>query len=110
METLKKLLDAIRQRPGMYVQRCPLQLNSFIQGWHLGKGTVCDMGYLRAFEKWLARKHGITSSHSWADIILFYSEGNVEAFENFWELWDEFHEKLGRGEIDDEILEDGWRD
>ncbi len=92
METVCELLDVIRKRPGMYIgKRCPIRLHLFLQGWSLGKGTVRDLEVLRGFQMWVARRYNISSSHSWAEIIVFYSECNVEAFKKFYELFDEFN-------------------
>ncbi len=75
----------------MYIgYRCPIRLHVFLQGWIHGKETVTDTEVLREFQSWIASKYNISSSHSWAEIIRFYSEGGVEAFEEFYTLFDEF--------------------
>lgn len=84
----------------MYLsKRCPLLLDSFLEGWYLGKGTVADFSDLRDFEKWLAEKYHVRSSHSWAEILLFFSEDGVEAFEKFYKLLDEYRVHMKKGLI-----------
>ena len=94
-ETLD-LLGRIRKRPGMFIgKRSARGLFLFLQGWLYGKGSVDDFDVLRQFEEWIAAKYKISSSHSWADIITFYSEGDVEALESFFDLLDEFLDSQG---------------
>jgi hypothetical protein len=90
-ETVVDLLAQIRKRPGMFVgKRSAIRVHVFLQGWLLGKGTAPDVELIRGFQDWIVAKFNITSSHSWAEIITFFSEGDVDAFEEFYSLYDEF--------------------
>lgn len=76
----------------MYLgRRSGTLLHVFLQGWLLGlEESPEDLGILSEFQAWTAFKYQMTSSHSWAELIEFYSEGPVKAFEEFYSLFDEF--------------------
>ncbi len=91
MNSVVSLLVEIRKRPGMYIgKRSVIRVHIFLQGWLLAKEMVPDVELLREFQGWISSKYGVSSSHSWAELINFYSEGPVEAFEEFYSLFDEF--------------------
>ncbi len=96
MDSIVDLLAQIKRRPGMYIgKRSAIRLHVFLQGWLLGKGAAPDHEVLREFQGWIASRYKVSSNHSWAEIITFYSEGNIEAFENFYSSFDEF---MSRGD------------
>jgi hypothetical protein len=42
------------------------------------------------FPEWIRKKFNVTTSQSWANIILFYSEDERKALDKFFELFAEF--------------------
>jgi hypothetical protein len=51
---------------------------------------------LREFQDWIQEKYDILDSKSWANIILENSTGEEEAFNNFFELFDEFRNQINK--------------
>jgi hypothetical protein len=90
MKTIASVIEAVRERPAMYIgKRSPIRLQLFLQGWLVGR-TPSDADLLQRFGAWVADKYDIRSSHSWSEIITFFSEDEVEAFQKFLDLFDEF--------------------
>ena len=48
--------------------------------------------FIVSFQRWLARKYSIKTSQNWAQIILFYSFNEQDAFDNFFKLYREYLE------------------
>ncbi len=91
MNSIVQLLKEIRKRPGMYIgKRSAVGLLLYLEGWMHGIGNVSDAAVMTEFQHWVADRFGIATNHSWAGIITFHSEDNVEAFEEFWKLFDEY--------------------
>ena len=91
MSSVVELLEQIAERPGMYIgKRSAIRLHVFLQGWLLGRGDVDDSEVLRVFQQWVSNKYKIETMHSWAEIITFFSEDDVDAFEKFYALFREF--------------------
>ena len=84
------LLENIKKNHAPYIgKRCPMRLESFLHGWLLGKGMY-DSSPLAEFNDWVAEKYSVQSGQSWSDILIHFSEGNVAAFEKFFQLLDMF--------------------
>ena len=95
-EYLYEMLQSIKQRPGMYLGRCSItRLRSFLDGY---MGARQDLGLplteqereFEGFQEWIQKKFRITSSQSWAKIILFYSADEREALDKFFDLFEKF--------------------
>ena len=98
MDTTRELLAKIRERPGMYLPKpCPILLSTFLRGWSLGRGSVPDYGILNEFQSWVAERYKITTSHGWAAIIEFFGGGGEDAFDLFFDLFEEFESVRGGG-------------
>ena len=96
MIELYDLLQRIKERPAMYLgSRSITCLNAFLNGY---LGARHDMGVPRTqqeiefeeFQEWIRKKFRITSSQSWAKIILFYSADEREALDKFFDLFEKF--------------------
>lgn len=96
MITIYQLIDRIQKRPGMYLGKPSItRLKSFLDGY---MGARQDLGFplteeeekFNRFTEWIQVRFKITSSHSWADIILFYSGDEKEALNQFFELFAQF--------------------
>lgn len=93
MSSVKELLEMLRERTPMYIGgRSIFQLQAFIDGWLFDR-EVLDEDLLDQFYQWLVKRFNITSSQSWAKIILFYSTDEVSALENFFKYFDDFIEQ-----------------
>lgn len=95
MDKLYKLLERVRERPGLYIGKCSLRsLYDFLGGYIiclLDLGVNYDSSLLGSFQEYIAERYNITSTHSWGDIITFYCGGDERAaFYRFYELYDEF--------------------
>ena len=91
MSSFVELMSEIRRRPGMYIgKRSAIRLQLFIQGWSLGRKDIKDLELLSGFQEWVAARYHIETGHSWADIVTFFSEDGVEAFERTLEHFDEY--------------------
>lgn len=95
--TVLELLAAIKQKPAMYLGRRYIScLKSFLDGWLFlayRHGINVEADCMGEFQDWIAAKYRITSSHSWADIILFYSGDECHALDNFFKLFREFQQE-----------------
>ncbi|GBO55195.1 hypothetical protein APA_3245 [Pseudanabaena sp. lw0831] len=71
------------------------RFKAFLDGYI---GARNDLGFalneqeetLNKFQEWIQSRFKITSSHSWAEIILFYSGDERDALDKFFELFDKF--------------------
>lgn len=96
MTDLFQLLERIKARPAMYLGKPSLtRLKAFLDGYI---GARNDLGFplpeqeeiLNNFQIWIQAKFKISSSHSFADIILFYCQDEREALTKFFDLWENF--------------------
>ena len=100
MTDIYELMQRIKTRPGMYLGKPYVtRLKAFLDGYI---GARNDLGFplkeqeetLNKFQQWIQSRFNITSSQSWADIILFYSVDESEALNKFFELFEKFqHEE-----------------
>jgi hypothetical protein len=72
-----------------------LHLRTFLAGYffarhHLGEPETAQEKQFSNFQAWIQEKFKITSSQSWDKIILFFSQDEHKALEQFFELFDEF--------------------
>jgi hypothetical protein len=96
MTDIYELMDRIKSRPGMYLGKPHIsRFKAFLDGYI---GARNDLGFslkeqeqtLNNFQQWIQKRFKITSSHSWADIILFYSLDERDALDKFFELFEKF--------------------
>lgn len=92
--SLVELLAGIKQRPRMYLSKAYIScLQSFLNGWYymaFYNSIAIQDDCMGEFQKWIAAKHHVTTTHSWASIILFYSHDECDALNRFFELFEEF--------------------
>lgn len=72
-------------------------LRSFLSGYHyvasaqeIQKEANLKNEDFDKFIYWIAKKYQITSSHSWSSIILLHTEDEIEAFDRFYMLLEEY--------------------
>ena len=98
MSKLINLLYEIKKKPAIYIGEMSItKLSMFLGGyhyayWELGIAQSGDDQLLEAFQGWIQTRFNVQISQSWNNIILFHSPNAQEAFENFYELLNEFLE------------------
>jgi hypothetical protein len=96
MLDLYDLIRNIQKRPAMYLgQPSITHLRTFLAGYffarhQLGEPETEQEKQFVNFQSWIQEKFKITSSQSWDKIILFFSQDEHKALEQFFELFDEF--------------------
>lgn len=92
MDSIVELIKSIRQKPELYVGKQSLSLiQAYIYGWvNRDEENIVDSEYLGEFQDWIQAKYNITSTQSWASIILFFSIDERDALNRFFLLFDEF--------------------
>jgi hypothetical protein len=100
MSDLLTIINKIKTKPGMYIGSPTItNLFMFLVGYktalrELGiKPNKTEILLQKEFQPWLQRRFKIESVNSWAKIILFYSLNEKEAFNYFFDLFDEFLEE-----------------
>lgn len=93
LETLRK----IQRTPGMYIGRASVSdLFLFLVGYKTAfrelkiESTEEEIDFYREFQPWLQQKYHVSTSNSWAKIIMLYCVNEKEGFESFFQLLDEF--------------------
>lgn len=92
MNSIIELIYQIKNKPAMYISRNSIScLKAFIDGWFLrSPDTVTDSIIMEDFQNWIEKKYKISTSHSWCDIILFYSQDESHALSKFFDDFDEW--------------------
>lgn len=104
MRKISKFLDKIRKRPGLHLY--PFEINNlyfYLSGYisalleskELDKNDV----YF-GFQDYIQKQFKLpeTSQH-WREIIRSEKDTEQEAFDYFWELWDEYLEAVESGQF-----------
>jgi hypothetical protein len=98
MVDLYDLLRNIQKRPAMYLGEPSIShLRTFLAGYffarhQLGEPETEQEKQFSNFQAWIQQKFKISSSQSWDKIILFYSQDEHKALEQFFVLFTEFAE------------------
>ncbi len=97
MSKFFEILEKIRERPGMYIGRASVSdLFHFLVGFktalrELGiKLTEEEIDFHRDFQPWLQKRYHVSTSNSWAKIIMLYCGSEKEGLDSFYKLLDEF--------------------
>jgi hypothetical protein len=97
MSSFYEIIEKIQNNPGMYLgQPSVNNLFLFLVGYKTARQelniqpTEVELIFNREFQPWLQKKYEITTVNSWAKIIQFYSQNEMEAFKSFFRLLDEF--------------------
>lgn len=88
---MNEILKKIRERPSMYLKDpSVVALYNFLMGWLLGSNNRSEQEILNRFQEYISNKYNVTTSHSWASIIQFYSTDSFHGLELFYREWGEF--------------------
>ena len=83
MDQFIDLKEKIIQRPEVYIGKPSVErLYAFLNGY-LHRSQEVSYDWNHAFNGYVANHYGITSAHNWADIIVFFSSNENEAFASF---------------------------
>lgn len=100
MSKLFEILQKIKTKPGMYIGRASVSdLFHFLVGFktalrELGvKATEEEMNFYREFQPWVQKKYHVSTSNSWAKIIMLHCGSEQEGFNTFYQLLDEFQKR-----------------
>jgi hypothetical protein len=80
-------------------------LEAFIEGYYYAKRefyipTTEKHVDLKLFLEWIRTKYTVGKDRSWSRVILFYSEDERDALNNFLELYEQFQNQKERREDD----------
>ena len=96
MQDLYGIIEKIKKAPAMYLGRHSIIcLQAFLSGYSVakydlgGQETEQERNF-REFPEWIRQRYNVQTSQSWANIILFYSEDERKALDNFFDLFEEF--------------------
>ena len=87
----------MKQKPSVYLGRPSiLCLQAFLSGYNIAQYKLgvplAETDPLDGFQDWIQKKFSIETSQSWASIILFFSQDERDALNNFFELLEEFRQ------------------
>ncbi|MGL6337683.1 MAG: hypothetical protein ACRC80_00920 [Waterburya sp.] len=105
MPSIYELLKNIKQRPKMYLGSLSItKLHMLLIGYNIGKmeknlNKIEEDSKFRDFQQWIQEKYNVLSSKSWANIILENSMNEEDAFNKFFELFEEFINEVSQKEI-----------
>jgi hypothetical protein len=96
MVDLYDLIRNIQKRPAMYLGRVSISnLRTFLAGYCFARRQMKIPQTLQEqlfseFQTWIQQKFNLTSHQTWDQIILFFSQDEHTAVEQFFKLFDEF--------------------
>ncbi len=94
--TFRKLIALIEKRPLTFLSHCSLaELEAFINGYNfhkfvMGEVENIDEEFKEFIDSWIYSRIKIIEKQGWKEAILGSSKNEAEAFERFFELWNEF--------------------
>ncbi|MEO1432543.1 MAG: hypothetical protein AAFV71_26420 [Cyanobacteria bacterium J06633_8] len=100
MSGLYEVLQKIKSRPGMYIGKPSVtHLFHFLVGYEFARGeldiepTEWEDDFHENFQPWLQKRYHVSTSNSWANIIMLYCGSEKEGLDSFYELLDEFRNR-----------------
>ena len=90
------LIRKIQQRPALYLGKQSLShLQTFLDGFtfarrEMGVPITAQEKEFEGFQEWIEQRFNQADTQSWTKIILFNAEDEVDALNQFFELFDEF--------------------
>jgi hypothetical protein len=98
MVDILKLINRIRHIPSLLPNSSIYALDAYIMAYNdiareLGEPTTEQKQQLNMFYDWLINEKykGISSNFRWSSLILFHSDNERDALDNFFKLLDEFN-------------------
>ncbi|MEC4815038.1 MAG: hypothetical protein SAK29_17425 [Scytonema sp. PMC 1069.18] len=100
MSKLFEILKKTKAKPGMYIGRASVSdLFHFIVGFKTAlrelevEATKEEMDFYREFQPWVQKKYHVSTSNSWAKIIMLHCGSEQEGFHAFYRLLEEFQNR-----------------
>ena len=100
MSGLYNILQKVKTKAGMYIGRPSVSdLFMFIVGYEFARGeldiepTEWEDDFHDNFQPWLQKKYHVSTSNSWAKIIMLHCGNEQEGFNAFYRLLDEFQNR-----------------
>jgi hypothetical protein len=92
---IETLINKIRERPSLYLGgRSILRLKSFLDGYYFALSVnnieSGDDDFWAKFQSTIVAKYHVTTSQNWAQVLLFFSNDEAEALDEFFKLFEEF--------------------
>lgn len=109
MVDLYDLISNIRKRPAMYLGRTSISnLRTFLAGYcfarrQMGIPQTKQEQKFSEFQTWIQQKFNLTSNQTWDQIILFFSQDEHTALEQFFKLFDEFTQIDGSSQFQSNV-------
>jgi hypothetical protein len=98
--SIYELLNKLREQKGAMLGRKSAEvLSAFLVGYALARkesGCPKDEGFLDAFNGWVARRFKNEEGQGWAKLVAFHSSSDLEEWNLFWNLLDEYQERRSR--------------
>jgi hypothetical protein len=85
-----ELISTVENRPYFLGERTIQSLDTFINGWFIGRGYGADNGVMSKFNKFVEKRYEITTTHGWARTINHHSRDSYDALNQFFKLFNEF--------------------
>jgi hypothetical protein len=96
MADLYDLISNIQKRPNMYLGRASVSnLRTFLAGYCFARRQMQipptpQEKKFSEFQSWIQQKFHLSSHQTWDQIILFFSQDENAALEQFFKLFEEF--------------------
>lgn len=91
MKKIEEIISLIKDRPVMYIGRNSIFcLRAYLSGVLWENNLISNPTLINEFQIYIEKKYNINTSHSWADIIHFFSPDENKALESFFIDFDEF--------------------
>jgi hypothetical protein len=96
MLDLYDLIRNIQKRPAMYLGRASISnLRTFLAGYCFARRQMevpqtTQEQHFSEFQSWIQQKFHLNSNQTWDEIILFFSQDENAALDQFFKLFDEF--------------------
>lgn len=96
MLDLYDVIRNIQKRPAMYLGRATISnLRTFIAGYSFARSLMQipetrQEQEFSGFQTWIQKKYNVAYNQTWDQIILFFSQDENSAFDEFFKLFDEF--------------------
>lgn len=96
MFDLYDLIRNIQKRPAMYLGKATIaNLRTFIAGYSFARrqmqiSQTSQEQEFSGFQTWIQQKYNVAYNQTWDQIILFFSKDENTAFEEFFQLFNEF--------------------
>lgn len=107
MSNLFNVLEKVKSQPALYIGSSAIRdLRLFIVGYRFARSEMEisvdpeESDFHKNFQPWLQRRMGILTTKSWDKIILFQSSNETVAFQQFFQLLEEFRQRDQQKDLD----------